>query len=425
MRLRTRRFLYSGAFLIFMIVAPLVILFGLGYRYDPLRHRVAIAGALYIKSYPAGATVFLDASNTGKRTPTRIFNVSPGIHRITVELDGFVPWSKNLAVESRSTTFVRDIGLFKRTTPSFVSIGGKDVKAARDADIYAFIDSNRQVRITNMTTNYSYALDTLQQVTDLYAISPDGTNIIARSNSGIFLIDSNSSSQRSIMKSADQSPYRFYFDPADAATVWSLHANRLQAHNTDDGTISSSLAADGAFIDETSFLVTRQTPTSTQLTSYDRGLHPVQIVSAQIAEQNTPVSDDELMTVLSTGHSLIAYNRKNGELTVLDATCFDLLKDRLLISSGLETAIFDLTTSQKTLLDRSTETVNAVVWHPNGSYYMQHRGNELQLVELDGRDVRNSMVLATVADPYWSVFNAKGSQLYVVTPSSNVVYSIQ
>ena len=64
---RTFFYLYIG---LFLLVAPLVVLYTAGYRLDVQRGRLVQIGALSVTSVPKGAQVFLVDAALSDRTPT-------------------------------------------------------------------------------------------------------------------------------------------------------------------------------------------------------------------------------------------------------------------------------------------------------------------------------------------------------------------
>jgi hypothetical protein len=80
---------------------------------------------------------------------------------------------------------------------------------------------------------------------------------------------------------------------------------------------------------------------------------------------------------------------------------------------------------QTELLDRTSHNVIKIVWHPSGSYYLRYLNSIVELVELDSRDVRNSAFIATVNSDIELEFDKRGSELFMLTPHVNQLYTIQ
>lgn len=47
------------------------------------------ASKIYITSYPAGADIWFNGTNTGKKTPDSLSNLAPGLYPIVLKLVGY------------------------------------------------------------------------------------------------------------------------------------------------------------------------------------------------------------------------------------------------------------------------------------------------------------------------------------------------
>jgi hypothetical protein len=107
MDIKQRRWLYSLFILLFLIISPLVIAYALGYRLDTTGWKVTKVGALYIKSYPAGAKIIVNDKVTKRKTPSQVINIPVGANTFTVEKDSYQPWTKTMNVVAGDTTFIQ------------------------------------------------------------------------------------------------------------------------------------------------------------------------------------------------------------------------------------------------------------------------------------------------------------------------------
>ena len=107
-----RRITYSIFFLLFFIIAPVLTMYALGYRYDFKTGNLEKNGAFYVKSYPRGSDIFIDGQKIDKKTPTQITSVKAGTYKLMVKKDLYAPWEKELTVNPGQTTFAEDIVLF-------------------------------------------------------------------------------------------------------------------------------------------------------------------------------------------------------------------------------------------------------------------------------------------------------------------------
>lgn len=104
--------------LAFLIIAPTVVFYTSGYRWNPKKGRVERSSTVIIDSIPAGADVAIDGRPTEEKTPVTIQNMAPGIHRLLVSKPGYHPWEKSLDVRPELVTFANSIQLWKEEEPS-------------------------------------------------------------------------------------------------------------------------------------------------------------------------------------------------------------------------------------------------------------------------------------------------------------------
>lgn len=103
-----RRIIFLGLVLVFLIITPAVLLYALGYSFDWQKKSIVKTGALYLKSYPKGAQIFINEKSKNT-TPRLIKRLLPKDYKIKLIKDGFYPWEKQLKIESYLVTEARNI----------------------------------------------------------------------------------------------------------------------------------------------------------------------------------------------------------------------------------------------------------------------------------------------------------------------------
>ncbi len=117
--------------LVFLILAPLLLFYTAGYRYNSKKGQVERNGALIVDSLPKGAMVWVDDTNTGESTPITLQNVTPGSHTIRLVKAGYHSWEKRLEVNAQRVTFASQIQLWRQATPS-LAFSGAVMRATED-----------------------------------------------------------------------------------------------------------------------------------------------------------------------------------------------------------------------------------------------------------------------------------------------------
>ncbi|MDP2927079.1 MAG: hypothetical protein Q8N65_03035 [bacterium] len=117
---RTRTFLFFACSAAFLIVAPTVLLYNQGYRFDLNTYRITKTGAFYFGISPRGSDVFINGQ-LKKRTDfffgsALIEELLPGNYLVEIKKEGYFPWKKNLEVKAMAVTEENNVVLFPEKT---------------------------------------------------------------------------------------------------------------------------------------------------------------------------------------------------------------------------------------------------------------------------------------------------------------------
>ena len=100
-------------FLLFFIISPIVIMYTAGYRYDFFNHEIKETGVLNIDLKPNDADVFLNDVKLSKKIPIYLPNRAPGNYNIKISKPGYKTWEKEIKIESKKTTYIKNLTLLK------------------------------------------------------------------------------------------------------------------------------------------------------------------------------------------------------------------------------------------------------------------------------------------------------------------------
>lgn len=131
MSVRSRQiiFLFLAAF--FLISAPLIMIYAVGYRYNLTKKKLELTGALVLDSEPERARILINGVDAHKITPARFPRLLPDDYRVRMEKENYHAWEKTLTVTSKHTTFATDVLFFHSSAPENVS--GEEIKKIRPA----------------------------------------------------------------------------------------------------------------------------------------------------------------------------------------------------------------------------------------------------------------------------------------------------
>lgn len=105
MKLRTRFTLIGIGITIFIILAPILVFYARGFKYDFATRQIVKTGTLVLRTEPTKANIFLNSDTKPTTTPASIRFLTPGDYTIRLEKTGYQTWQKRLRVISQFVTW--------------------------------------------------------------------------------------------------------------------------------------------------------------------------------------------------------------------------------------------------------------------------------------------------------------------------------
>jgi hypothetical protein len=148
---------------LFFLIAPAVVLYSQGWRFDPQTKHFTKTGAFFFKITPKTAQIYLNDKLTKKTDflsgTAYIENLLPKKYKVTVRKTGYLNWEKNLEIKEQKPTEVKNIVLIpakvnfnllsKGIEKVFPSSDGKKVilkKKTKDGWSLSLFDLNKNVQ---------------------------------------------------------------------------------------------------------------------------------------------------------------------------------------------------------------------------------------------------------------------------------------
>ncbi len=202
---RTRRILYITFILIFLVIAPLLLIHTAGYRYDWARKRLIRTGVMNLSSIPKSGSIFINGEDTNKKTPRIISNLLPGEYNVEIKKDGYLPWQNNIQINDNEATTILDIVLF-RDIPSQLVVNEKivQVELVPNSDNLILVTQDKsgeylkKVNVINQET--SSILETLSDIKIESPVSDNSLIVSYKNSEGekIALINLNNNSETAL-----------------------------------------------------------------------------------------------------------------------------------------------------------------------------------------------------------------------------------
>lgn len=194
---------------IFLISAPLVVLYTAGYRFNRTNNTVSQTGTLSIASTPRGATTHVNGEDINDATPAVLQRLSSGTRTVKLVKNGYHDWERRITVESGSTTYIT-APLFVSEEPVLLAQDGTDWKRATTAqtspsvtipDNIAFTTTPGGVEVSLVSRSESILLTLLPNEIYSPLIIDDGYLFVQNSKGELFYISlTNAQAARSLGK---------------------------------------------------------------------------------------------------------------------------------------------------------------------------------------------------------------------------------
>ena len=110
---RTRTIVFIVCVVLFALIAPSVILYSQGYRFDFETKRIVQTGAFYFRVLPENARIYLNEKPKGGTSfftnSILIENLLPKMYGVVIKKDGYHLWKKELKIYEKQVTEAKNI----------------------------------------------------------------------------------------------------------------------------------------------------------------------------------------------------------------------------------------------------------------------------------------------------------------------------
>jgi len=290
---------------------------------------------------------------------------------------------------------------------------------------------SNELFVTDLEQGKNHQIYTFKADYTLGPWSPDDQKILLNLNNAHFIFDLN---QKNIRPLETIRADKIIWDSKDSQLLWFLNDHKLYTYNLIE---PSERALNTVALDETinDFVLYGDY----LLLQYGDEEKPEQNFLAQLNKNNlqeiqkVPIDNlgkinlllaDEQRFILTLGSAVYIKNQDREPITIAN-TLADLHDERLLLSNGHEIILYNFQDDWQQLIDRSTQIVSELLWHPNGSYFLTEINGRTNITEIDGRDKRNTINILDNPLKKSYIFNKKGDKLFVLTPEENFYLTIQ
>lgn len=167
--------------LAFFVLAPYIVLYTVGWRYNWSSHQLLGTGVINVDVQPRTARTYINDVLVGEQQPLRLASRAPGLYRLRIEAPGYRDWNQNLTVVSHQTTFVSEIQLYRASEPTRIYDTERDILATYPGNqtqyLLALQATGNGYQVGYLNANNTLVIATSTNRPEIH-ISPDRTSAL-------------------------------------------------------------------------------------------------------------------------------------------------------------------------------------------------------------------------------------------------------
>ncbi|MDD5043077.1 MAG: carboxypeptidase-like regulatory domain-containing protein [Patescibacteria group bacterium] len=427
MDLKTRRIIYSIFIAVFIIVAPFVVLYAAGYRYDWKRGKLLQTGGIYLIVKTPKTKIYLGGElikETGIffNNEVRLNNLLPNNYRLTVSKDGFYSWEKNLTVRSQETTFAEHINLFRQNQPrEEIDEPSELINISPNQKYLIYSGIKREISGLWLWDKEKKSKELLYRINknslenlnyeELVKWSSDSKKILlaapaAAGGNSHFVINAENPAEIILVENIAKQKFNAVFWVKNGSnSLYAISKNIIYEIDLPNNTVAQFITSEneGEIVDlwreNDDFYYTLLTDTETLL-----------------LKKNVWSGEQIILRLTANPYKFIApgpknifslYDDKNKEVLLIDKTTSEVLlqekalggewektQERFLYYKNFELWFYEHKEDKNELISRYSQEIKKARWVPALDYITFLLGDALKIIELDGRDKRNFYNLA-------------------------------
>jgi len=172
----------------FFVVAPVLVFYSMGYRFDFHKMKVAATGGIYVRTFPTAEQITIDSKILEKpgMFSNSIFvqSLSPANHTVSIKKDGYYDYFKTLSVQENQVTKLENVLLIKKNI-QFEAPSVKTQSPFDKLEKYTIKNNNLYYSDSSENAGIPVAQKTTPILKSILVFSIVGNNIIWLGTDGI------------------------------------------------------------------------------------------------------------------------------------------------------------------------------------------------------------------------------------------------
>lgn len=436
MTLRKRRILFVILFLVFLILSPAIIFYSLGYKLDIKTFTLQKTGGIFVDiNYDThriniNDKIRKDVSRSAFFPQgTLIPNLMPKPYKVEIIKEEFELWQKYLEVKSGLVTEIKNVFLMPKNKESVL-----DVQDARDfifskSEEYIGYITKSDIEILNIKegSGSKIALPKNQKNLKLIGFSADNKNLFLKNDLSLFKTSFEGKKLTEIKIPKKTTYIKLSANPKDANALYALSdKNSLYEINFTENT-QKVLLDNILYFTTNGESIFYATPEPVNFYRKQIGADKaVQLTSAPVINfgeksRIEPIFDD-MLAVIDQNNDLYLYYAYLKKFQKLAGNIKDVKASgdlsKILYYSNNEIYVYYISPSypnknpgEVDLIARFTDIIQDIKWFTHDNHHLVFKiSDSLKIIELDGRDKRNSYEITQNASKF--EFNNIDKSLY-------------
>jgi WD40 repeat protein len=427
MNRRARTVLFLFFLISFLILAPALVLYTAGYRYNLQTGRVLQTGSIAVATRPRVSSIILNGTET-ERTPHIFKRVLPGSYDIELTREQYLPYTTSFEISPGESINLQTIDLLPDSQPNLIkSIAAESAGLHTGSESIAYI-ANEAGWVDGWI--YNAREDSLVNVFRAASAASNGTidwsaggNYVSFFYSGTLRVYTGSGESISL-NALPQEIQSVYWHPVDDDLLYvkgrlgALEINVSSQEFTELPQATLFRTEDARYsIDNEQGTLSRHVGDRTEYLSEIPDID----LSLIAATDRFAILQDKFSRI----H---IYNLINEAApTILPTTSFDLIQNDIVYTDGSEIRIYHLEKQRDELITRIGSRISSVTWGPNGQYLFYATSSGVQAVEREtfgDRRYRTELTNLSEITAIWIVEREDSLYLLRETETGTELFSL-
>ncbi len=394
--------------IIFLVVAPLIILYVSGTKLNLTDRDYEPTGIITAETLPSNANVYLD-SREPVSSPATIRFLTQGEYNVRITKDGYFDWKKKLSVESNQVTYAHEgveaVHLIRKPQPIVLADSGVTSFALSGDTVWFGTAGKMNWRILGSSKTQSAAIGINPK--SIYQLRNSKYLVVQNETGGNLLFDTDSKTVTQLPKGCDTMSD---LNLASGSILLGRSGNVLLACNITKK-ISTPLLNDitgFTLLDNTAYVAVRQGDKTFLQTMLWNG---ATLSEAQnLIQDSLPQGNGIKLIITDSRELFVLINetlyRANASLETISTHVtnaqLDSITDELTFSTPSELWFYNFLRSKPQLLTRNTSTVNSFLIKSGMGYGFIGTPEGMYALEIDSRDQQNKYELIG-NQPVWKI----------------------